>query len=64
MAEDSQALVPIEEKVVVFYEDELTAVLVETDEGQEIYVPVRPIVENLGLAWSPQLRRIPRSRPF
>ena len=38
-----KALIPIEQKQVLFYDDELTAVLVEADNQEEIYVPVRPI---------------------
>ncbi|MFW6184880.1 MAG: phage antirepressor N-terminal domain-containing protein [Chloroflexota bacterium] len=60
MTDESKALVPIEEKQVEFYGDELTAVLLEEEEERAVYVPVRPIVENLGLTWSPQLRRINR----
>jgi hypothetical protein len=54
------ALTPLEQKTVVFYGDEITAVLVEVEGRQKIYVPVRPICEFLGVAWSPQLRRINR----
>lgn len=60
MSDKTQGLVPIQERTVVFYDDELTAVLVEVGQRSEIYVPMRPIVENLGLTWSPQLRRINR----
>jgi len=54
------ALIPIEQKTVVFYDDEITAVLVDADNQPQVYVPVRPICEQLGLAWSSQLQRIRR----
>ena len=57
---EEMALVPIEERKVDFYGDEITAVLVEIDGRQQIYVPVRPISEYLGLAWSAQLQRMRR----
>ena len=51
------AIVPVEQKTILFYEDELTAV--RTPDGR-IFVPVRPIVERLGLNWSGQLARLRR----
>ncbi len=51
------AIVPVEQKTILFYEDELTAV--RTPDGR-IFVPVRPIVERLGLNYSGQLARIRR----
>ena len=53
-------LVPIEQKQVVFYDDEITAVLVEIAGKREIFVPIRPICDFLGVAWDPQRRRINR----
>lgn len=53
------ALVPVEQKTILFYEDELTAV--RTGDGR-IFVPVRPIVERLGLNWSGQLARLRRDQ--
>ena len=50
-------IVPVEQKTILFYEDELTAV--RTPDGR-IFVPVRPIVERLGLNWSGQYSRIQR----
>jgi hypothetical protein len=55
-----KALVPIEQKQVVFYDDEITAVLVQFDGEEKVYVPVRPICEFLGVSWTGQLRRINR----
>ncbi len=54
------ALTPVEQKQVVFYDDEITAVLVEVEGKREIFVPIRPICEFLGVAWDPQRRRINR----
>ena len=55
-----KALVPIEQKQVLFYDDEVTAVLVQLEDEQQIYIPLRPICEYLGLNWSAQTRRIRR----
>jgi hypothetical protein len=62
MNDESKALVPVEEKRVDVYGDEVPAVLVQADEsGQTIvYVPVRPICDYLGVAWSAQRLRINR----
>jgi hypothetical protein len=60
MAEESKALVPIEQKVVEFYGDELTAVRVDVGGRSVIYIPVRPICDYLGVNWSAQYRRINR----
>lgn len=53
------AVVPVEQKTILFYEDEITAV--RTVDGR-IFVPIRPIVERLGLSWSGQRERIIRDR--
>ncbi|MEW5988458.1 MAG: phage antirepressor N-terminal domain-containing protein [Chloroflexota bacterium] len=61
MSNEGKALIPIEEKLVDFYGDELAAVLVQDDIGEvQVYVPVRPICSYLGLAWPPQYSRIQR----
>lgn len=54
------ALVPIEQKQVVFYDDDLTAVLVQDEGRGQVYVPVRPICELLGISWPSQRNRIDR----
>lgn len=57
----SSSLIPSVQKEVVFYEDVITAVLVVDSEGrQEIYVPIRPVCDYLGIDWSAQYRRIRR----
>jgi hypothetical protein len=58
--ETSAALIPIEEKTVDFYGDEITAALVEIEGKTEVYVPVRPVCEYLGLTWSGQFARLKR----
>lgn len=49
---DEKALIPIEQKIVDFQGDNIIAVLVETDEGEQVFVPVKPICDSLGLAWA------------
>lgn len=56
MAETS-AIVPLEQKAVEFYGDEIVAVRAA---GGVIYVPVRPICDLLGVDWAGQRRRINR----
>lgn len=51
------ALVPVEQKEIDFYGDDITAVVVE--DGR-VFVPVRPICEFLGVDWSAQRQRILR----
>lgn len=55
-----KALTPFKQKEVVFYEDMVTAILIHTDNRQEIFVPIRPICDYLGVDWSAQYRRINR----
>lgn len=51
------AIVPVEQKTILFYEDEITAVRTGED---RIFVPIRPIIERLGLNWSGQRLRLLR----
>ena len=53
----ANTLVPTEQKTVTFYDDQITAVL---DENGNVYIPVRPICELLGVDWNGQRRRINR----
>ena len=55
---DENALVPVEERTVIFYDDELTAVLVHTAGEDRVFVSGRPLRENLGIDWSAQRKRI------
>lgn len=54
------ALIPTEQKFIDFYGDEVIAVMVETDERPQVYVPLRPICDYLGVAWTAQRARINR----
>lgn len=56
----NNALEPIEQREVLFYEDEVTAVLVRTDEGEQVLIPIRPLCDLLGIDWSSQRQRINR----
>jgi hypothetical protein len=57
---NDKALAPLEEKRVLFYDDEITAVLVNVDGRQQIYIPLRPLCERLGVTWPSQLNRVNR----
>lgn len=57
MADTNAApLVPQFEKTVQFYDDAIMVALVEND----VYVPLRPIAEVLGLSWGSQRNRLQR----
>ena len=43
-----------------FYGDDLKAVLVASDAKPQIYVPLKPICDALGLNWPSQLKRVQR----
>ncbi len=52
----------IEQKRVLFQEREITAVLVQDENGREnVFVPLRPLVEGMGLDWSAQRKRIKKN---
>jgi hypothetical protein len=53
-------LVPVEERRVDFYGDTIVAALVEVDNQPEVYIPLRPLCEYLGLRWSGQYERLQR----
>lgn len=55
-----KTLQPIEQKTVTFYEDELTAVVVEEGGKTAVYVPIRPVCDFLDIAWTAQRQRILR----
>lgn len=54
---NKQSLVPVEQKEVAFYDDEVVAVRIENG---NVYVPVRPICDLLGVNFDGQRRRINR----
>jgi len=56
----NKALVPAVQKEVVFYEDMITAVLVTINGEEQIYVPLRPVCDYLGLAYTGQRDRVRR----
>ena len=39
---DKKALIPVEQKQVVFYDDKITAVMVEGATSQHVFIPIRP----------------------
>lgn len=54
----NQALVPMQQRQVEFYGDQIIGVLIQRGEDPpEWYVPLRPIAEFLGLDWSSQRKR-------
>jgi hypothetical protein len=55
--DETTAIVPVREQAIDFYGDTLTAALVADG---TILVPLRPVVEGLGLVWSGQYERIQR----
>lgn len=54
------AIVPAEQREVDFHGDLIVAVLVETDAGRGVYVPIRPLCEAMGVDWSAQRQRLNR----
>jgi hypothetical protein len=58
---DDSVLEPIEVKETDFYGDKITAALVKIDAVQQVYVPIRPLCDYLGLNWSGQFERIKRN---
>jgi hypothetical protein len=55
-------LTPIEQKEVDFQDRKITAVLVQDADGREnVYVPLRPLVEGMGLSWSGARERVLRT---
>jgi hypothetical protein len=55
-----QALIPDEIKVVEFYGDEIVGALIRTVGEVQIYVPLRPLCDFLGLSWTGQRERTMR----
>lgn len=53
-----KALASIEQKQVLFYDDEITAVLVEESGQREVYVSLRQLCDLLGVSYQGQIRRI------
>ncbi len=55
-----KTLVPVDQKIVTFYDDELTAVLVEENGHEVVYVPLKPLCDYLGVNWDGQRQRLRR----
>jgi hypothetical protein len=60
MTNNSQAIIPVDERAIDFYGDEVMGVIIEEDGERRIFVPVRPICDYLGLSWAGQRERIMR----
>lgn len=54
------ALQPVEQRLVTFYDDEITAVVIEENNRQIVYVPIRPLCDYLSISWAGQRERINR----
>lgn len=56
------ALAPVEQREITFYDDRVVAVLVPSGPGERptIFVPIRPICDQLGISWPAQFERIKR----
>lgn len=58
---EQEKLIPVEERQVDFYGDQITTALVKLDGSKsQVFVPIRPICDYLGLSWTGQLERIKR----
>lgn len=57
--QDEQIITPKRERLVDFYGDQ---VLVAQGEGEQLYVPLRALSDNLGLKFSAQLARVRRDQ--
>jgi hypothetical protein len=61
MTDDTRALVPIEERTVDFYGDEIKgAIITMAPSDRAVYVPVKPLCDFLGIVWESQRQRIQR----
>lgn len=49
---DNKAFTPIEQRQVVFYEDEITTVIVDAEGQRDVYVPARPVGDYLVMQWN------------
>ena len=51
--------IPVEQKTGMFYDDEITAVVVAQGGGAwMVYVPLQPLCQYLGVSWAGQFERI------
>lgn len=61
-APDQAPLAAPEQREVAFYDDRVVAVLIPSGAGDKpaVFVPIRPICDQLGLSWPAQFERIKR----
>lgn len=61
MASEDQVLMPVEERTVEFYGDEIKgAVVIHAPSDRVVYVPIRPLCDFLGINWDGQRQRLQR----
>lgn len=53
-------LIPVEERTLIFYGDDLVAFEVMDGESPKVYVPLKVINDHLGLSWAGQFERVKR----
>jgi len=53
-------LIPVEERTLVFYGDNLVAFEVLENEQPKVYIPLKLISDHLGLSWTGQFERVKR----
>ena len=56
------SITPIQQKQIDFQGGKITAVMVQDSDGREnVYIPLRPLVEGMGLNWSGQRKKIKKN---
>ncbi|MBE2197076.1 MAG: hypothetical protein IAE79_00605 [Anaerolinea sp.] len=55
--DNDKALIPVDQRDIDFYGDMVTAVIAHDG---TVYIPIRPICQNLGVSWPSQSNRISR----
>ena len=58
--DNDKALQPFKQKTVLFYDDEITAVLITEGDREKIYIPIRPLCNYMNIDWTAQWRRLQR----
>ena len=58
----TDSLIPLEERTVDFYGDSILGLRVAGEPQLDIYLPIRPLYEYLGLAWSGPYERLKRTQ--
>lgn len=62
MSSNPSTLVPLDERTIDFYGDPISGAIVQIDDEAQVYIPLRPLCDYLGLAWSGQLERTKRDQ--